>query len=76
MVWLLDSAPSHPGTEEAAPTKLWYCMAGGGRGGPVVIPLPDNNDAGSTNANDDNDAPPAPPEKTTAIPCGGRGTGQ
>jgi hypothetical protein len=46
-------------------------MAGGGRGGHVVFPHPDNeeagrllDDVGSTNANDDDndDTPPPPPE--------------
>jgi len=58
-------------------------MAGGGRGGPVVFPHPDDDDAGrlldnvgSTNANeDDNDDTPSPPPKTAATPRGGRGAG-
>jgi hypothetical protein len=75
VVWLLDSAPPHPGTEEAATTKLWYYMAGGGWGGPVIIPHPNNNDARSTNANDKDDAPPPPPQKTMAMPHGGRAMG-
>jgi hypothetical protein len=51
-------------------------MAGGGRGGRVVFPHPDDEEAGhllddvgmgSTNANDDDndDTPPPPPLKTT-----------
>ncbi len=75
VVWLLDSAPSHPGTEEAAPTQLWYYMAGGGRGGPVVIPHPDNDDIGSTNANDNDDTPSPPQKNNGDIPRGeGNGT--
>ena len=58
-------------------------MTGGGRGGPVLFPHPDDDDAGlllddveSTNANDnDNDKPPPPPPKTKATPHGGRGAG-
>jgi hypothetical protein len=58
-------------------------MEGGGRGGPVVFPHPNDDDAGrlldnvgSTNANDDdNDDTPRPPPKTTATPRGGRGAG-
>ena len=59
-------------------------MAGGGRGGPVVFPHPDNDDdvgrlldkVGSTNANDDdkNDTP-SPPPKMTSTPRRGRGAG-
>ncbi len=45
-----------------SPTKLWYYMVGGRRGGPVVIPHLDNDDAGSTNANDDDDTPRPPPQ--------------
>ena len=54
-------------------------MAGGGRGGPVIIPHPDNDDAGcllddvgSTNANDDDndDTPPPPPENDGDAPRG------
>jgi len=58
-------------------------MAGGGRGGPVVFPHPDDDntehlldDMGSTNVNDDdnNDIPPAPPHqgrgaRTTTVPA-------
>ena len=54
-------------------------MAGGGRGGPVVFPHPDDDDAGrllddvgSTNANDDDndDNPPVPPENEGNAPRG------
>jgi len=59
-------------------------MAGGGRGGPVVFPHPDDDDTGrllddvgSMNANDDdNDDTPPPPPKTAAMPRGGRGRGR
>jgi hypothetical protein len=37
-------------------------MAGGGRGGPVVIPHPDEDDARSTNANNNVNAPLLPPK--------------
>ncbi len=70
VVWLLDSTLSHPGTEEAAPTKLWYYMAGGGQGGTVVIPHPDDDDAGSTNANNDDNAPPPPSKNNGYTPRG------
>ena len=58
-------------------------MAGGGWGGPVVFPHPDNDDTGrllddvgSTNVNDDdNDDTPSPPPKRVATPRGGRGAG-
>ena len=55
-------------------------MAGGGRGGPVIFPHPDDDDAGhlldnvgSTNANDDDndDIPPRPPRKQRRCPLGG-----
>jgi hypothetical protein len=57
-------------------------MAGGRRGGPIVIPHPDDNDAGhlldnagSTNAkdNDSNDAPLPPPQNNGN--GGGKGAG-
>ncbi len=70
VVWLLDSTPSHPGTEEAAPTKLWYYMAGGGWGGPIVIPHPNDDDAGSMNANNDNNTPLPPPKNVGSAPWG------
>jgi hypothetical protein len=50
-------------------------MAGGGRRGPVVIPDPDDDNAGrlldnagsrNMNNDDNNDAPPPPPKKTAA----------
>jgi hypothetical protein len=55
--------------------KLWYYMAGGGRGGPILIPHPDNDNAGSTNANNNNDAPSPPPENDGNAPRGGGGNG-
>ncbi len=61
-------------TMTTSPTKLWYYMAGGGRGGPVVIPHPDNDNAGSTNANNDNNAPP-PPQKNDGNAPRGEGNG-
>ena len=60
-------------------------MAGGGRGGPVVFPHPDEDDAGrvlddvgSKNANDDDndDTPPPPPRKQQRRPAGGGGAGR
>ena len=53
-------------------------MAGGGRGGPVVFPHPDEDnaghlldDVGSKNANDDdNGDTPAPPENNGIAPWG------
>jgi hypothetical protein len=45
-------------------------MAGGGRGGPVIIPHPNDNDAGSTNANDNNNAPPPPQKNDGNAPRG------
>ncbi len=60
-------------------------MAGGGRGGPVVFPHPDDDVAGrlldnvgSTNANNDDndDTPPPPPRKRRRRPTGGGGPGR
>ena len=56
-------------------------MAGGGRGGPVVFPHPDDDDAGrlldnvgSTNANEgDNDDTPLPPPKNNGDAPRGEG---
>jgi hypothetical protein len=45
-------------------------MVGGGRGGPVVIPHPDDDDAGSTNANDNDDAPLSPTKNNGDVPWG------
>ena len=57
-------------------------MVGGGRGGPVVFPHPDDGNAGrlldnvgSMNANDDDndDTPPPPPENEGNAPRGDGG---
>jgi hypothetical protein len=69
-----SSAPTNGVTTTLAEGKD---MAGGGRGGHVVFPHPDNeeagrllDDVGSTNANDDdNDDTPPPPPKTTFLRC-------
>ncbi len=56
-------------------------MAGGGRGGPVVFPHPDDDNAGrlldnvgSKNANDDdNDDTPSPPPENDGVAPRGEG---
>jgi hypothetical protein len=62
-------------TTMMSPMKLWYYMAGGGRGEPVVIPHPDDDNARSANANDDDNAPPAPPKKNNGNTLRGEGDG-
>ena len=79
MPLLLSWAPTNRVTVTSPEGKD---MVGGGRGGPVVFPHPDDDDAGrlldnvgSTNTNDDNndDTPPPPPENDCDAPRGEEG---